>query len=100
MVDEICANCGDKIGKLQTAYIFNDKIVCHKCNLILKAESSVSEIKSSSPPPPHVAHSSDLRKIKETTSEFAGLIKMILWLGISVFALILVGGIIAAIIGS
>jgi len=67
MADETCANCGDKIGKLQTAYIFNDKIVCHKCNLILQAESSVSEIKSNSPPPLHVAHSSDLREINKST---------------------------------
>jgi len=38
MAEETCANCGNTIGKLQTAYIFNDKIVCHKCNLILQNE--------------------------------------------------------------
>lgn len=35
MTEELCANCGTAIGKLQKAYVFENKVVCSKCNYIL-----------------------------------------------------------------
>ena len=89
MDEETCANCGDKIGKLQTAYIFNDKIVCHKCNLILHAENSVSEIKSSSPPL-RVAPASDLQEINKSTHFLATVVWVMVILVIIGFVLNLI----------
>ena len=78
--EETCANCGCLIGKLQTAYIFNDKVVCHKCNSILQTEFSGSQVQASSPPPLHVAHSSDLRQINKSTNFLATVVKVIIFL--------------------
>jgi len=36
MADEICSNCGATIGKLQTAYVFHDRVVCYKCDQLLR----------------------------------------------------------------
>ena len=80
MTDETCANCGNMIGKLQNAYIFKDKIVCHKCNSILKDKDYQTKLQASSPPPLHVAQSSDLREINKSTSFLAGVVKVIITL--------------------
>ena len=33
---EICANCGRKIGKLETPCVFNGNVVCEECDQILR----------------------------------------------------------------
>lgn len=32
MADDICENCGRKIGKLETPYLHREHVVCHECN--------------------------------------------------------------------
>jgi len=77
MVDETCANCGERIGKLQTAYIFNDKIVCHKCNTILNDEYYPSKPWVYSPPL-QAAPSSDLQQINKSTHFLATVVWIII----------------------
>ena len=31
-----CENCGKEIGKTEKTYVYKNKVVCHKCNEILK----------------------------------------------------------------
>jgi hypothetical protein len=36
---EICQNCERTIGKLEQAYVYNNKIVCKECNARLRIET-------------------------------------------------------------
>lgn len=37
---EICKNCGSSIGRLETAYIINDHVVCEKCRFKVQKRKS------------------------------------------------------------
>jgi hypothetical protein len=39
---EICSNCEEKIGHYEQAYVFEDKVVCHKCHFKLKTAPDVT----------------------------------------------------------
>lgn len=41
---EICSNCEGLIGKLEPAYLFNENLVCEKCNEKLTAKSMTKNV--------------------------------------------------------
>ena len=49
-----CANCGRAIGSLETAYPWQDHLVCQECHTRLSAASATGVAGSSNNPPPAV----------------------------------------------
>jgi ssDNA-binding Zn-finger/Zn-ribbon topoisomerase 1 len=49
-----CANCGDRIGRLETPRVFNDQVVCAKCwEKLSDAEAAeLTAALEDAPPPP------------------------------------------------
>ena len=42
MENEICENCGRQIGRLEQAWVYDNKIVCQACYNRLKESKSLS----------------------------------------------------------
>lgn len=40
---ETCENCGNKIGKLETAHIYRDHILCSECNCRLRKQDDIKK---------------------------------------------------------
>jgi predicted nucleic acid-binding Zn ribbon protein len=43
MIAERCANCDSEIGKLETANIFNDQVVCSRCQARLNSDLTLKK---------------------------------------------------------
>lgn len=62
VVDEVCANCGNRIGKLETPEIWDDAVVCPDCHDKLAgraareiaAEADTVARLAPPPPPPRI----------------------------------------------
>jgi hypothetical protein len=42
---EVCENCGAEIGQLERTFIYENHIICAKCYIKLKGETTTSEVK-------------------------------------------------------
>jgi uncharacterized membrane protein YvbJ len=74
MAEEFCENCGQMIGKLQTAYVFKGHVVCCGCEQKLKSEGT-DKIPPENKPTETVK---ELKEINKSTSFLATVVWIII----------------------
>lgn len=82
---EECANCGRTIGKLETANVFKDSVVCSECyaRLAPTIEYATPVVRRPAPPPPAIYSGHD---VKETTDAVVGRVIVIVLLIVFILA--------------
>lgn len=94
--NEVCANCGRMIGKLETPYVWREKVVCEPCHKVLASGQSSPMIPSSDSATP--AHNPDSGSGLATAAIVMGIIGLLVC-PCALLALIF-GGVAAHVAGS